>query len=202
MLCTLLLFGLYYASTDGVLMALASPTIPERLRTSGFALITTGTATTRFCSSVIFGAVWVAWGPQAAVLLFLVGTRGDAARRGDRAAHPSRGGPGVSYRARMVDLRASLVARARSSPRWPPSSSRAGSKDPVAASPGHAVPVSRALVSAPHIVFRDTERGDGYGRVGIVPLAHPSARPALTGLTCDRVYVAGGRGLCLPPAAA
>ena len=72
-LCTLLLFGLYYASTDGVLMALASPTIPERLRTSGFALITTGTATTRFLSSIIFGAVWVAWGPQASVLLFLAG---------------------------------------------------------------------------------------------------------------------------------
>ena len=72
-LCTLLLFGLYYASTDGVLMALASPTIPERLRTSGFALITTGTATTRFMSSVAFGAIWVAWGPQAAMLVFLVG---------------------------------------------------------------------------------------------------------------------------------
>lgn len=72
-LCTLVLFGLYYASTDGVLMALASPTIPERLRTSGFALITTGTATTRFVSSVVFGAVWMAWGPQAAVLLFLIG---------------------------------------------------------------------------------------------------------------------------------
>jgi MFS family permease len=72
-LCSLLLFGLYYASTDGVLMALASPTIPERLRTSGFALITTGTATTRFLSSVVFGAVWVAWGPQASMLLFLVG---------------------------------------------------------------------------------------------------------------------------------
>ena len=72
-LCTLLLFGLYYASTDGVLMALASPTIPERLRTSGFALITTGTATTRFMSSVAFGAIWVAWGPQAAMLIFLVG---------------------------------------------------------------------------------------------------------------------------------
>jgi MFS family permease len=72
-LCTLLLFGLYYASTDGVLMALASPTIPERLRTSGFALITTGTATTRFVSSVAFGAIWVAWGPQAAMLVFLVG---------------------------------------------------------------------------------------------------------------------------------
>ena len=72
-LCTLLLFGLYYASTDGVLMALASPTIPERLRTSGFALITTGTATTRFMSSVAFGAIWVAWGPQVAMLIFLIG---------------------------------------------------------------------------------------------------------------------------------
>ena len=72
-LLTLLLFGLYYASTDGVLMALASPTIPKRLRTSGFALITTGTATTRFVSSVAFGAIWVAWGPQAAMLLFLIG---------------------------------------------------------------------------------------------------------------------------------
>jgi MFS family permease len=70
---TLLLFGLYYASTDGVLMALASPTIPERLRTSGFALITTGTATTRFMSSVAFGAIWVAWGSQVAMLIFLVG---------------------------------------------------------------------------------------------------------------------------------
>jgi MFS family permease len=72
-LCTLLLFGLYYASTDGVLMALASPTIPERLRTSGFALITTGTATTRFMSSVAFGAIWVAWGSQVAMLIFLGG---------------------------------------------------------------------------------------------------------------------------------
>jgi MFS family permease len=72
-LCTLLLFGLYYASTDGVLMALASPTTPERLRTSGFALITTGTATTRFMSSVVFGAIWVAWGSQVAMLIFLVG---------------------------------------------------------------------------------------------------------------------------------
>ena len=73
----------------------------------------------------------------------------------------------------------------------------AGTKTPTVAEAGHAVPVSRALVSAPHIVFRDTERGSGYGRVGIVPLANPNARPALTGLTCDRVYVAGGRGLCL-----
>ena len=58
----------------------------------------------------------------------------------------------------------------------------AGSKTPTVAEAGHAVPVSQALVSAPHIVFRDTERGAGYGRVGIVPLANPNARPAITGL--------------------
>jgi WD40 repeat protein len=74
-----------------------------------------------------------------------------------------------------------------------------GGKHPTAATgaSASAVPVSRALVSTPHIVFRDTERGAGYGRVGIVPLAHPGAKPALTGMACDRVYVAGGRGLCL-----
>ncbi len=73
----------------------------------------------------------------------------------------------------------------------------AGGKDPVAAGGGPTVPVSRALIDAPHIVFRDTARGAGYGRVGIVPLANPAARPAITGMSCDRVYVAGGRGLCL-----
>jgi MFS family permease len=67
------LLGVYYAATDGVLMALASTVAPEGLRTSGLALVTTGTAITRFASSVVFGALWVAWGPDAAVLAFLVG---------------------------------------------------------------------------------------------------------------------------------
>ena len=74
----------------------------------------------------------------------------------------------------------------------------AGGKTPVAASASAArVPVSRALLDAPHVVYRNTARGADYGRVAIVPLAHPATRPAITGLTCDRVYVAGGRGLCL-----
>jgi hypothetical protein len=73
----------------------------------------------------------------------------------------------------------------------------AGGKTPVAAGAPGAVRVSRALVDAPHIVFRDTSRGPAYGRVAVVPLAHLTARPAITELTCDRVYVAGGRGLCL-----
>jgi WD40-like Beta Propeller Repeat len=73
----------------------------------------------------------------------------------------------------------------------------AAGKDPIASEAGRATALSPALLSAPHVVFRDTERGAGYGRIAVVPLAHPNARPALTGMNCDRVYVAGGRGLCL-----
>jgi hypothetical protein len=73
----------------------------------------------------------------------------------------------------------------------------AGGKDTAAKGGGGAPASARALLNAPHILFRDTARGDGYGRVAIVPLANTSARPALTGMTCDRVYVAGGRGVCL-----
>ena len=71
-LLALSLLGIYYACTDGVLMALASTTLPERLVTSGFALVTTATATMRFGSSLLFGAAWTVWGPQTAILAFLV----------------------------------------------------------------------------------------------------------------------------------
>jgi hypothetical protein len=73
----------------------------------------------------------------------------------------------------------------------------AGGKHPTAASGAGAAPPSRALLGAPHIVFRDTQRGAGYGRLAIVPLGRPNAKPALTNMACDRVYVAGRRGLCL-----
>jgi MFS family permease len=67
----LALLGVYYAATDGVLMALASEALPETLRTSGLALVTTATATARFCSSLLFGALWATLGPQWAVTVFL-----------------------------------------------------------------------------------------------------------------------------------
>ena len=75
----------------------------------------------------------------------------------------------------------------------------AGGKTPVAAGAAHAaVPVSRALVDAPHVVFRDTARGADYGRVGDRAARPPDGPPRHhRALTCDRVYVAGGRGLCL-----
>lgn len=58
LVATLLAHGLFYACTDGVLMAVAGPLVPAELRTSGLALVQTGQALARMCSSVLFGAMW------------------------------------------------------------------------------------------------------------------------------------------------
>ncbi|MEU9117038.1 MFS transporter [Streptomyces sp. NPDC048483] len=63
---TLALYGVFYAATDGVLMALAGPLLPERLRTTGIAVIQTGQALAYLVSSVLFGMAWQAWGPVTA----------------------------------------------------------------------------------------------------------------------------------------
>ncbi|GAA2699441.1 MFS transporter [Actinoplanes palleronii] len=65
---TLGLYGLFYAATDGVLMALAGPVVPERLRATGMALIQTAQALAYLVSSVLFGLAWQLWGPAAASL--------------------------------------------------------------------------------------------------------------------------------------
>ncbi|MFB9435673.1 MFS transporter [Streptomyces showdoensis] len=62
----LFLYGLFYASTEGVLMALAGPVLPERLRTTGIALVQSGQALAYLGSSVLFGLAWQAWGAEAA----------------------------------------------------------------------------------------------------------------------------------------
>lgn len=51
----LLLHGLFYAATDGVLMAYGSALVPESLRGSGLAVLQTGQALARLGSSVGFG---------------------------------------------------------------------------------------------------------------------------------------------------
>ena len=63
----LLLYGFFYAATDGVLMALAGPVLPEHLSTTGIALIQTGQALAYLASSVLFGLAWQLWGPVTAV---------------------------------------------------------------------------------------------------------------------------------------
>jgi MFS family permease len=63
----LLLHGGFYAATDGVLMAAASDSVPEELRSSGLALVQTGQALARFVCSLGFGAAWTAWGDRTAL---------------------------------------------------------------------------------------------------------------------------------------
>jgi MFS family permease len=59
---TLALYGTFYAATDGVLMALVGPILPEALRTTGIALVQTAQAVAYFVSSVLFGVAWQSWG--------------------------------------------------------------------------------------------------------------------------------------------
>ncbi|HEU4746057.1 MAG TPA: MFS transporter [Anaerolineales bacterium] len=68
----LLLLGLYYAATDGVLSALASAMLPEQWRTTGLAIMTTGTGLARLLASLGYGALWTYLGPSQALTLFLV----------------------------------------------------------------------------------------------------------------------------------
>ncbi|MEV7616530.1 MFS transporter [Streptomyces sp. NPDC089799] len=58
--------GVFYAATEGVLMALAGPVLPERLRTTGIALVQSGQALAYLGSSVLFGLAWQAWGAATA----------------------------------------------------------------------------------------------------------------------------------------
>ncbi|WP_290864296.1 MFS transporter [Hamadaea sp.] len=67
----LLLNGAFYASTDGVLMALAGPVLPATLRTTGLSMIQTGQAVAYLGSSLLFGLVWQTWDTTAAVLVAL-----------------------------------------------------------------------------------------------------------------------------------
>lgn len=69
----LLLIGCYYAATDGVLMAIASGLLPERLRGSGLAVLVTATSLTRLLASVVLGAIWTWVGFEAAVVSFGIG---------------------------------------------------------------------------------------------------------------------------------
>jgi MFS family permease len=67
------LLGTYYAATDGVLMAMGSAVIPDELRTSGLAWLTTVTVTAKLVASIGFGLLWKFHGPDGALSFFLVG---------------------------------------------------------------------------------------------------------------------------------
>jgi MFS family permease len=69
----LILLGSYYAATDGVFMALASRVLPTHLRTTGLALLTTGTGLARLLASTLYGIVWSWFGAERALMIFIVG---------------------------------------------------------------------------------------------------------------------------------
>jgi MFS family permease len=72
-LLMLTLIGAYYAATDGVLMALASRMLPADLRTTGLALLTTGTGSARLLASACYGTVWSWYGAERALMVFVSG---------------------------------------------------------------------------------------------------------------------------------
>ncbi|MFF1372070.1 MFS transporter [Streptomyces virginiae] len=65
--------GLFYAATDGVLMAAAGPLLPAGLRTTGLAVLQTAQALARFAGSLLFGSAWTLWGPGVALGLAATG---------------------------------------------------------------------------------------------------------------------------------
>lgn len=49
----------------------------------------------------------------------------------------------------------------------------------------------------PHVVFRNTAAGAGYGHVAAVALADPQGPRTVTSAVCDRVYSVAGTNACL-----
>ena len=85
----LVLVGAYYAATDGVLMALASSTVPAHLRGSGLALLVTATSLAKLVASIAFGALWTAFDAETAVIAFAVGLGRHTLPGSDRAGRQS-----------------------------------------------------------------------------------------------------------------
>jgi hypothetical protein len=67
LVAVLALHGTFYAATDGVLMAVTGPLLPERLRASGMAGVQTVQAVARLLSSALFGVAWTALGSTGAL---------------------------------------------------------------------------------------------------------------------------------------
>jgi MFS family permease len=69
-LLVVVLMGVYYAATDGVLMALASMVVPADQRGSGLALVATATSLGRMGAAIGFGFVWTTWNRDVAAAAF------------------------------------------------------------------------------------------------------------------------------------
>ena len=68
---SLVFLGLFYAATEGVLMAMAGRSIPKECRTTGIALLLTAVGLAKFVSSIAFGWLWQGWGIDLALSAFV-----------------------------------------------------------------------------------------------------------------------------------
>ena len=69
----LVLLGLYYGATDGVLPALAAGVIPTESRSSGLGLLSTVIALSRMVAALGFGLIWERQGVDSALIVALAG---------------------------------------------------------------------------------------------------------------------------------
>jgi MFS family permease len=69
----LLLLGVYYAATDGVVSAIAGQLAPPHLRATGIAAVQTAVVAGRAGASLLFGLVWALTARDVAVLAFAGG---------------------------------------------------------------------------------------------------------------------------------
>ena len=67
------ILGLYYAATEGILMAMGSAIIPPVLRTSGLALLATVVGLGKLGSALLFGWVWQTYSSGVAMRFFAAG---------------------------------------------------------------------------------------------------------------------------------
>ena len=68
----IVLFGIYYAATDGVLAAMAASILPQQYSGSGLAVLATASNLARLAASVIFGLLWSLLGINQATILYLL----------------------------------------------------------------------------------------------------------------------------------
>jgi MFS family permease len=69
----LLLLGIHYAATEGVLVAMASALLPSEYRSSALAILATMVSLGRFSSSIVFGWIWQSFNARAAIEVLALG---------------------------------------------------------------------------------------------------------------------------------
>ncbi|MEP6797697.1 MAG: hypothetical protein ABI890_06100 [Lapillicoccus sp.] len=75
--------------------------------------------------------------------------------------------------------------------------SRSSQQQQLASVPPAPTVLLSQVGTAPRIMFVNMALGPNYGQVAAVPLSDPGGARTLTSVTCDRVFAAAGRTLCL-----